>query len=250
MSPAPPRARLLGLLCAPLDACQGLLDLLLPPACGVCQALLDERREVLCPNCAAELEPLGGALCGRCGLPGADPCPACRGEPGPLSRLRSGWAYEGALQQAILRMKLGRRIELAEDLGARLAARALPGWEWQELELLAPIPLHPRRLHARGFNQAAVIARALARAHGLPLSLDHLVRTRATPEQARAQDRAARLANVRGAFAVRAGHPFAGRCVCLVDDVVTTGATLHAAAEALLAAGAREVRGLSVARTL
>jgi ComF family protein len=250
MSPASPRARLLGLLRAPLDACQGLLDLLLPPACGVCGALVDDRAAVLCPDCLAEFEPVGGVLCARCGLPGADPCPACRDTPGPLSRLRSGWAYEGALQQAILRMKLGRRIELAEEIGARLAALPLPGWDWQELDLLTPVPLHAERLHTRGFNQAAVIARALGRRHARPLSLDHLVRCRATPEQARTQDRAARLANVRGAFAVRAGHPFAGQRVALVDDVVTTGATLRAAAEALLAAGAKEVRGVSVARTL
>ncbi len=241
---------LLRVLGYPLDLCRGLLDLLLPPACAVCEALLDAPGEVLCPDCLAELAPLGGAACARCGLPGADPCPACRGEPGPLALLRAGWAYEGALQQAVLRMKLGRRIELAEALGARLAALALPGWDWPALDLVVPVPLHARRLHARGFNQAAVIARALTRRHGLPLSLDHLVRPRSTPEQARAPDRAARRANVRGAFAVRSGHPFGGKLVALVDDVITTGATLEAAAEALLAAGAREVRGLAVARTL
>jgi ComF family protein len=234
-----------------LAAPRALADLLLPRQCPVCRALLEPDERVLCADCRSELEPVSTPLCDRCGLPGPDPCPACRARaPGAVTRLRSAYAYAGPLRDAVLALKLGGRRELGDELGRLLARAPLPGWDWTEIELLVPVPLHGARLRERGFDQAAVIARALGEARALPVSLGRLERARPTERQARAVDRAARLAGVRGAFRVRAGHPFRGKRLGLVDDVATTGATLEACAEALLLAGAREVRAATVARTL
>jgi ComF family protein len=205
-----------------------LADLLAPPACAACDARL-RRRAVFCASCAAAVLP-------------AAPRPAEAGAP-PL--LAFG-LFGGALAEAIRRLKYGDRPDLAGPLGhlARQAARA----GGVEADLVVPVPLHPARLAARGYNQAALLGGAVAAELSLPLAARALARTRATPPQARLA-RAARLGNVAGAFRVRRPGAVRGRRVLLVDDVSTTGATLAACAEALRAAGAAEVTALVLART-
>ncbi len=122
----------------------------------------------------------------------------------------------------------------------REAARDAP-----TADAVVPVPLHPRRLRSRGFNPAVALAREVARARATPLRARALRRTRDTPSQT-GLDRAARARNLAGAFAAR--RPVSG-CILLVDDVVTTGATLAAAARALRGAGAERVVGICVART-
>jgi ComF family protein len=147
------------------------------------------------------------------------------------------------LDSVIHRLKYEGYFALAEPLGALMAAH-WPSW-LHSIDLLAPIPLHPKRERERGFNQSALLARSLARTRQLPVGEGLLRRTRYTTPQIELGP-AERAENVRDAFAAASGK-LQGRHVLLVDDVFTTGATMAAAAEALLAAGARAVSGYCLA---
>jgi ComF family protein len=159
------------------------------------------------------------------------------------------YVFGGELAVAVRRWKLGGRAERTAALARLLApslARLGPG-----AEALVPVPLHPRRLRARGFNQASLLARAARRiARAGPPVEELLDRLRDTAPQASLADPAARRKNVRGAFAARPRARVRGRHLVLVDDVLTTGATANACARALAAAGAARVDVLTLARTL
>ena len=155
------------------------------------------------------------------------------------------WRYEPPLDAVILALKFRRLDYLGRHLAHELAAAL--GGEFESADLVVPVPLHWTRRVARGFDQAERIAVPLAARLGLPVA-GVLRRRRATGAQARL-GRAARLANLAGAFRVDRAQAVAGRRVLLVDDVTTTGATLEAAAAALLSAGAAEVFALTAART-
>jgi ComF family protein len=204
-----------------------LVDALAPPACAACDERL-ARRAVFCAPCAHAVVP---APVHR--APGGLPIVAFALFGGPVAR-------------ALRRFKYAGRGDLAGPLGelARRAVRAAG----LVADLVVPVPLHPARLAERGYNQAALLAAAVARELGAPLASRGLGRTRNTAHQARL-DRASRLTNVDGAFQVRAAARVKGRRVVLVDDVATTGATLSACRDALLAAGALSVTALVVART-
>ena len=228
-----------------------LLDLLLPPACSVCDELLDDPHEVICPTCRFGFDPIPVPICKRCGQAwtGQNDCPDCQKEQPPLERIRSAYAFGGTMQDAILALKMGRRRELANPLADALLQAEAPDWSWDNMDLLVPIPLHRKRLAERGFNQAALLAQHLSQGTGLPCDLGLLRRTRPTPAQSGQSDRATRRLNVQGAFSVRHPQRIAGLSICLVDDVVTTGATLSSAAKALKKVGAGQVTGLTLART-
>jgi len=181
-------------------------------------------------------------------------CGACRRSPPPFSALRAAWSYDGAIGEVVRALKF-RRLDY---LGAHLARdlRELAAGDGEAFDLVVPVPLHWLRRWRRGYNQAERIARPLARLLGVPCA-EVLRRRRATRPQI-GLAREERLANPRGAFALGSGRGPAGRRwrrrleggrVLLVDDVVTTGATLRAAAEVLRRAGAREVVAVAAART-
>jgi ComF family protein len=201
-----------------------LLDLLFPDRCAACGA----GAGLLCGRCRARLRPYP---------PGDGPTPG-------LDGVAVAWLYEGPAQRAIHALKYGRRRRVADALADALAdavGAPPPG------AALIPVPLHRGRLAERGFNQSAALAGRLARRWGLPVLDGPLARTRDTGHQA-GLARRARLANVAGAFVWR-GAPPPPKAI-LVDDVLTTGATLAACAAALRAAGAREVRAVALARSL
>lgn len=208
----------------------------------------------LCPACRSHFAPYAGARCPHCGLPfpglaAGDPkaarvlCGACLAERPPWRAFVYHGLYRDALREIILRFKFGGELALARLLAAWLedAARCLP-----VPDALLAMPQHPAHLRRRGFNQAHELARALHVATALPLRPDLLVRTRDNAPQATLNARM-RATNVRGVFA--ASPAVKGRCLWLIDDVMTTGNTLKEATRTLLAAGATEVCVLAVART-
>ena len=188
--------------------------------------------------------------CAGCGDPGTWFCVACRDlcEPAAVARpvpVRAAGVYAGPLREAIHKLKYGGERAVADDLGA-LVAREVTGdlARGTMLDAVVPVPLHPARALARGYDQAALLAAAVAARTGLPLR-GALHRVRLGRPQVEL-DRLARAANVRRAFVTEAGA-LRGLAVALVDDVITTGATIADAATAARAAGARAVRAYVVA---
>ena len=231
----------------------GLLDLALPPRCARCGALPD-RGTPLCRPCLGRLPRLPEGCCPVCQIrpaPGpARPCTACSLNAGPLSACVSAFWFEGDVERWVRRFKYPSGGVAGLDAPARGVVR----WLAAEAGVLAPgeapgrivpVPLHPRVLRHRGFNPAAVLAHAIARAHGGRVAPGAVVRTRDTPSQT-GLNRAQRRRNVSGAFRARGTQP---DTVWLVDDVVTTGATLSDAARALRGAGARVIVAVCAART-
>jgi len=230
----------------------GVNHLLWPAVCVNCRASIGQGSGGLCQDCWDQLLACsGGDYCRRCGrdasryaiLEGG--CPDCQGREIYFDGIARGGVYDGALRDMILAFKSGDRIELDERLGF-LADSALQGSDfYKTIEMFVAVPLHWRRRFVRGYNQAAVIAAKLEHPSAI-ISAD-FVRVRYTKAQTIMVSPAKRAANVAGAFAVRKGHEFAGRNICLVDDIKTTGATLNECARTLKQAGAAKVYALVMA---
>ncbi|WP_426167348.1 ComF family protein [Sandarakinorhabdus sp. DWP1-3-1] len=229
-----------------------LLDLVLPPRCPGCRAMVaDDGR--FCVACWQELRFITAPMCARCGTPfehdmgPAAECGACLAEPPRYAAARAALVYGGPARKLLLALKHGDRQHLVSVMAPHMARAAAP---WLDGDaLLVPVPLHRGRLWRRGFNQSALLARALARISGAPLAIDALERVKPTPAS-RGMGRKARIANVRGAFRVPDRNRVAGRRIVLVDDVMTSGATADACARLLRRAGARDVHVLTFARAV
>lgn len=234
-----------------------IVDAVLPPRCLACGTMVQDDGG-FCASCWQLRHFLRPPACACCAMPFAQPqgdgalCAACIADAPPFVRAGALIAYDAAVGAIILRLKYGRRVGLARAMAHMLTApaRELLG-EDADNALVMAVPLDRWRLWRRGFNQSVLIARPLARALGLPLHLDALVRTRPTGSM-RGLGRRARLRRVQGAFAVPPPHrcDIAGRNILLVDDVMTTGATLSACARALRRAGAARVYVLAFARVV
>ena len=219
----------------------------------------------ICRACWESLAPWSGPACARCGLPFASGraldseagvCGLCRNEDFDFDRARSYGLYAGNLRAAILLLKFQRRERLGKRLGGLMAC----AWEGieeagaGEAAMLVPVPLHSSRQRERGFNQAELLAHGLSTAlaksqgpHAARVEARALRRTRATPPQT-GLSLSARRENVRGVFAVSDAARIRDRMIVVVDDVMTTGATVSACAAALKGAGARVVAALTLAR--
>jgi ComF family protein len=231
---------------------QSVLRVLYPPQCISCGTLVEETG-ALCGTCWQETPFLDGAVCDSCGAPmigavaAGDLCDQCLTIARPWSRGRAALAYRDNGRKLVLALKHGDRLDLARPAARWMARAGAP--ILREGMLAVPVPAHRWRLLRRRYNQAAVLAQALARVSDLEYLPEALVRNRRT----RVQDgmgQEARFVNLSGAIAPHARHGarLRGADVLLIDDVMTSGATLAAAAEAARAAGAREVRVLVLAR--
>lgn len=226
-------------------------DLLCPERCAACPALVSAF-ELFCASCGTRVHVLGPPECGPCGCPlgSAHRCPECASRPSPIRTARAWAAYHhpagpSPVAAAIAAVKYGG----ARRLGRRLASALVSRVPDVGIALVVPVPLHPRRLRQRGFNQSAVVAHRLARRLGCPSNATLVERTRDTLSQT-ALAPAERARNVADAFAVRDPMPIRGRALLLIDDVWTSGATARAVATVLRDAGAAAVDVLTIARVL
>jgi ComF family protein len=230
-----------------------MLDFALPPRCPGCGIVTGEEHR-FCLACWQQLHFLGFPCCHCCGLPFAfdqgeeAECGACLADPPEYDRLRAAVAYGDIARKVALKLKYSGRPAVAETL-AFFMQRHLA--DEDERALLVPVPLHRWRIWKRGYNQAALIASALAKRSGRRAELDLLKRSKATPVL-RGLGRRQRALAVRGAFTVPASAQvrLKGKSVVLVDDVYTSGATANACAKALRRAGVERVNILCWARVI
>ncbi|MBF0342584.1 MAG: ComF family protein [Magnetococcales bacterium] len=225
-----------------------LLDLFFPPSCPSCRTRVAQAH-ALCPVCTEALPKAPEHHCVRCGTQTALPesgCAGCLNDPYARDATYFGFEYQGLIAELIIGCKFGDRSERSVLLGGLLWERLGRELLWESPDLVIPMPLHLLRLLKRRYNQSALIAGELAQRLQRPLMTGLLVRSKRTLPQTRLDARSRRR-NVQGAFQVR-GEGVRGRSVLLVDDVMTTGATLGAATLALKRAGAGRVIGVCVAR--
>ena len=236
-----------------MTAMQSLLRAVYPPGCVACDAPV-AAEHALCGPCWRDTPFITGLVCDCCGYPlpgdaaeGPALCDDCLVVARPWEQGRAAMLYAGQGRRFVLRLKHGDRLELARPAARWMAAAARP--ILRPGMLVAPVPLHWTRLLRRRYNQAAVLAQALARAAGLESCPDLLVRPRRTASQD-GRDLTARYHNLDGALQLhpRRGRLATGRRILLVDDVMTSGATLAAAADTCLAGGALEVHVAVLAR--
>jgi ComF family protein len=232
---------------------RGLLQLLFPGCCHFCGQPLEPDGPALCPPCRDALLTDPFPSCPRCAatvgpfgvVEGS--CPLCRKENFAFEAVLRLGPYDGLLREAILRLKHSANEGLAELLGELWAERIGSRVRALGAEALVPVPLHWRRRWWRGYNQSIALAHGLSTRLGLPSHPSWLRRLRHTPFQTRKSPTDRRV-NVRDAFEVPSRINLRGRSLLLVDDVMTTGATVHEAARALRRAGAARVIVLVLAR--
>jgi len=241
------------------EAGDALISVLFPAGCRICDRLLTRASRVpICKECLSSFERVAAIACEVCGrpLPGwkraeGQPllCPACQDKTYAFDRARSFAVYEGALVRAILLLKFEQIEPLGRWFAERLVELVKGRVDGLQADVVVPVPLHRQRERERGYNQAALISKPLAKRLRLPHKAVLLMRTRARPDK-RILSLEERWESVRGAFATRPGSQVDNLRVLLVDDVFTTGATLDACARALREAGAKSVFGLTIARAV
>lgn len=244
------------------DRFDWVIDWLYPPRCRACaERIYGRDGEYFCRDCWGKIETIGHPLCNVCGRPFPDAggddhrCGVCLARPPQFFQARS-WAFyprqeieDHPLRQAVQRFKYGRKVSLGKPLGRLMAQGCrdcLASWV---PDLILPVPLHPRRLRWRGFNQSVLLARQLSRAYGVPMDPLLLRRIKETPPQTQLNEEERRR-NVRGAFALAPGRSVENKNILLIDDVYTSGATVNECSRTLKKNGAKLVYVLTLARAV
>lgn len=234
----------------------GIADLIFPPRCITCGVVLKEHGPLpFCPQCTAGIHFIRSPLCPRCGIPfpvtdGEDHlCGECLVTRRPYAVARAVGLYDETLLTAIHLFKYRGRIGIGKILGNIMADFAGGMWDMNVFSVIMPVPLHRKRLRERGFNQAVILAREIAKRFSLPIDFLTLRRVIFTEPQV-GLGREGRSVNVREAFAVRKPERTAGKRILLVDDVYTTGSTLTECAWTLLKAEADSVAVLTLAKAV
>lgn len=211
--------------------------------CLLCAA--SNAQDLLCAACAAELPRPTSPSCPRCALPTphGEICGRCLNKLPCFDSTQAAYVYDFPLDKLVHSFKYGHRLALGAYFGRQMAALPRP----ETADLIIPLPLHPDRLRARGFNQALELAREISSAWPIPIDTESCQRTRNTPAQADLPWRE-RVKNIRGAFHCSAD--FSGKKIILIDDVMTTGASLNECARTLKLHGAAYVSALVLARAL
>lgn len=231
------------------SALTGLLDFALPPRCPGCGVIISDLH-AFCPDCWSQVRFLGDSGCQTCGLPlegtEIDQCGACLAQPPLIARTRAAVSYDDLTRRVAIRLKYGRKIALARTMARYMVPLILPN-EHEE-RIIVPVPLHRGRLWSRGFNQAAIVGREIARKTAIAHAPFALRRLKRTPPL-RGLSRSQRRRTVQGAFGADASI-VEGKSVILIDDVLTTGSTAESCARALQKAGAAKVELLCWARVV
>ncbi len=238
------------------DALMGLVDTVFPRICVVCGAVLSgNRKSCFCSKCLSRISFIKPPICSCCGFPfidygGADHfCSECISLPQYFSIARSVGRYETSLRDAIHQFKYKGKIAVGETLGKLMAEYEYDSFSIEDYSLIVPVPLHPRRLRERGFNQSVVLAREIAGEHSISLDFTILKRMIYTEPQVNL-DRKKRGSNVKGAFKIMDSEGVKGERVILIDDVYTTGSTVRECARVLIRSGVAEVAVLTLARAV
>ncbi len=227
-----------------------LIDILMPGRCYICGQII-EGKSSLCPECYKKITFLSHQCCPVCGKPYLFPqekeaiCQNCLKEKPKLKRFRAVFTYDTYSRELILPFKHADRTDMAPFFSKLMFQTG------QELiddcDIIIPVPLHPRRLLKRKYNQAALLAQGIASLCQKKMLSNTLLRVINTKPQGH-DNRRQRIKNVKNAFLVKKEKDVYGKKILLIDDVYTTGATLNACAESLYAAGAKRVEGLTLAR--
>lgn len=235
---------------------QGLISFIYPPLCAGCALPMSaDLEDGFCPDCEQALDWVHPPYCPVCGIPNSKEAPNphlcgdCLTGTYHFDRARAKGLYRGLLREVIHRFKYQGQTFLVRPLAQMLSEPGRKLARLHKVELIVPVPLHRRRLRQRGFNQAALLGRRLGSALGISVDYSSLKRSRWTEPQT-GLSRRQRAANVQGAFDLIRPEKVQGKCVLLLDDVLTTGETVNQCARALKNGGASEVLVLTVARTV
>jgi ComF family protein len=230
-----------------------LADLFFPRICAFCGSKHMPLNCFICPGCYDSIRLVTSPACILCGspIPGVHPaefrtCGRCLVDPPPFDRVRFGVHYEGKLRDALVKFKYGGSLDAGRVLSAILVDAFQLHFQASEFDLILPVPIHPRRIRKRGFNQAVILAKQLSAVSGIPLYRNILRKVKDTPPQV-GLGRKERSWNLKGSFGVSGPGVVKGRRVLLLDDVSTTGATIRETAKTVRKAGALRVSAFVLA---
>ncbi|MGI6295497.1 MAG: ComF family protein [Armatimonadota bacterium] len=229
------------------DIASGVLEFVYPIRCLKCERITNT---FLCDECLSHVELIAPPICSKCGKPSEHRlCHACRNREFHFERVRSSGPFQGMLREAIHALKYRKLQQLSNPLIKLLIQTYPTSGLGKNFDLIVPVPIHRSRMFERGFNQSELLAQGLASHLGIPLETRVLYKAINTPHQVDLSPDL-RMINVRGSFGIKNPEKTLAKRILVIDDVVTTGATLDEVARVLTHAGAASVSGYTLARSL